>query len=279
MRTNSPVCIAIPIYKAVLSASEQFSIAMCRRVLSTHPIKFIAPNHFADDRPSYLQSDDELICFGTENFVNLRAYNSLLLSEEFWSRFSAFRYMLMYQPDSLVFRDELMKWVDTGLSYVGAPWLKWIDGEAVAADIGNGGFSLRDIQAHLRVLRSSRVFLTKTVTYKGARHFHILAFLYLAWSGSRLGLPIRWGRLLAKLARIHEDVFWGMYAQCFEKRFLPAEPGVALRFAFDRFPEQCFRLAGHKLPFGCHAWQAGGHFWPTVLADTLLGSELTSLRG
>ncbi len=59
MKSARHVCIAIPVYKAVLTPAEQFSLEFCRRGLAKYPLQFIAPQSFALSRPSYLHCDDE----------------------------------------------------------------------------------------------------------------------------------------------------------------------------------------------------------------------------
>jgi hypothetical protein len=46
------------------------------------------------------------------------------LSEEFYQAFTDFEFMLIYQLDAFVFRDELADWCRSGYEYIGAPWLR-----------------------------------------------------------------------------------------------------------------------------------------------------------
>jgi hypothetical protein len=74
--------------------------------------------------------------------------------------------------------------------------------------------------------------------------------------------------MLAMYGKLHEDVFWGIYAQNFDKEYRTADTELALKFSFDCFPELCYELASGALPFGCHNWEAHGlKFWLGVFED------------
>ncbi len=65
-----------------------------------------------------------------------------MLSPTFYDAFQAYRYVLIYQLDALVFSDRLTEWCEMDWDYVGAPWLKCADSPWVGASrVGNGGFS------------------------------------------------------------------------------------------------------------------------------------------
>lgn len=51
-------------------------------------------------------------------------YNRLMLSEDLYSAFSNYEYILICQSDAYIFRDELKEWCEAGYDYVGAPWLR-----------------------------------------------------------------------------------------------------------------------------------------------------------
>ena len=121
------VCIIIPIYQEKLSKTEEISLAQSIRILGSHPIVIIKPKSL---NISHLQQQYPQISF--ENFDDTYfkgtlSYNRLMLSEEFYSRFLAYEYMLIYQLDAFVFRDELEYWCAKGYDYIGAPWRIEID--------------------------------------------------------------------------------------------------------------------------------------------------------
>ena len=72
------------------------------------------------------------------------------------------------------------------------------------------------------------------------------------------GLDASYGR--------HEDAFWSFDAERFSPGFRRATVDEGLRFAFESAPRRCFELTGHKLPFGCHAWERFDRaFWEPYL--------------
>ena len=170
-------------------------------------------------------------------------YSRLLLSKRFYEAFSDYDYLLVYQLDCLVLRDDLDAWCRRGLDYVGAPWLpgpaaRFVDEPAV----GNGGFSLRRVEAFLQVLDAA-----------GERYAR------------------RWvaGRADSRF-EAHEDLFWSFEAKSFRPDFRIATVEEALRFAFEVEPHRAFELARGNLPFGAHAWAKYDRaFWePQLLRDS-----------
>ncbi len=195
-------------------------------------------SHITDEFPLF-----SVVSFEDSYFRGICGYNRLMLSTCFYERFLDCSYILVYQLDAYVFRDELREWCEKGYDYIGAPWLRrpvyrlpvisavmrLIHGcqkargkpskQDLYDKIGNGGFSLRKVASHHRVTRE-----------QGDRIRH-----YLAQGRHHL---------------YNEDVFWATEAPGF------VYPGVeeAIRFSFDKYPDYCYRLNNGRLPFGCHAW-------------------------
>jgi len=86
-----------------------------------------------------------------------RNFNRLKISPLLYWKFRRYDYILFYELDAFVFRDELDKWCQAGYDYIGAPWFDGFErcsNDSPFLGVGNGGFSLRRISAALRVLRS-----------------------------------------------------------------------------------------------------------------------------
>ena len=82
-------------------------------------------------------------------------YNSLLKSESFWESIS-YSKCLVIQNDGVLLRKGLDNFID--YSYVGAPWMDcdtnlYIKNHVNPKLVGNGGFSLRDVEAMKRICR------------------------------------------------------------------------------------------------------------------------------
>jgi hypothetical protein len=253
------VKIVIPIYKNSLDRYEYRSLDQCVKILSGYPATFVKPRSldisFLRDR--YRGIED--VSFDDSYFKGISGYNRLMLSADFYKAFLDFEYILVYQLDAYVFRDELKLWCGKGYDYTGAPWLKrplynlplissymkWKrerDGrknrrnkQMLFNKVGNGGLSLRRVASHYN----------SALKYAGEIDF------YLAQPRSHF---------------YNEDVFWATVPG-----FSYPDAGEALYFAFDKYPAYCYRLTGGKLPFGCHSWykRKMKRFWKKALISGL----------
>jgi hypothetical protein len=77
------------------------------------------------------------------------------ISPLLYEKYERFEYILFYEPDAFVFSDRLEEWCDRDLDYLGAPWFEGFSKPKSDRIIGagNGGFSLRKVQSHLRIAR------------------------------------------------------------------------------------------------------------------------------
>ncbi|NJL77188.1 MAG: hypothetical protein HC892_21410 [Saprospiraceae bacterium] len=120
MVTKAQVVILIITHKPQLTTFEQISIQQCVRVLGDYRKVFICPKgmdtnyyttHFPDiaihSIPAYWQS-------------NYKRFNRLKINPLLYKTFQQYNYILFYEPDAFVFKDELLEWCNKGFSYVGA---------------------------------------------------------------------------------------------------------------------------------------------------------------
>tara|TARA_B100002019_G_scaffold185389_1_gene160099 strand:+ start:2289 stop:4322 length:2034 start_codon:yes stop_codon:yes gene_type:complete len=77
-----------------------------------------------------------VICLPDNNLTH-SSYNDLLLSKEFWNLFDS-ENILIYQTDSIIFREGIKEFLD--FDFVGSPWPHSDDNHF---GVGNGGFSFR----------------------------------------------------------------------------------------------------------------------------------------
>ncbi len=267
---GASVAIVVPIYRDELRLHEKQSLRHLETFLDGYDRFFLAPESLRPRRPGF-----EVTVFPDPYFQSVDTYSRLLLSAFFYRAFLHYRYILIYQLDSLVFRDALCEWCDAGFDYLGAPWLRDPAApEKGFSRVGNGGFSLRRVRACLRVLESERyqaepvpwtADLTAPLPDLGRRQLlKRLRVLRSARRGST------W---YAGQYTLNEDHFWSDRAQLFDPDFRVAPVGKALEFAFERAPRYCFAHNGDRLPFGCHAWQRWDRaFWkPHLVADAKSG--------
>jgi hypothetical protein len=258
------VAVVVPVYRDTLLPDEEHAIRHLREHLSRYDCFQISPKSLK------LRLDGLRVRkYDNAYFTDVSSYSRLMLSKPFYQGFAEYDYILIYQLDCLVFRDELDRWCDQGFDYIGAPWFRSKDDPSSGLEgVGNGGLSLRRIAGFLKVFDSQR-YISQKVS-----RVHDFLTLKLPDTG-KLGLvgsmrkrfrvcgEVRRG-VRAYLAHysVPEDRFWGERARCFCPEFRVAPVDIALRFAFDWHPKFCFEMNGRKLPFGCHGWyRLGRDFW------------------
>jgi hypothetical protein len=220
--------------------------------------------------------------FPDRYFGSTRAHGALLLSERFYRAFEAYDYILVHHLDAIALRDSLDEWCQAGYDYIGAPWLICADTPHITAEkVGNGGFSLRRVASFLRVLRSREYFIDPDEYWR--RYAARTPPLLRAVNTPRRLLKhlrpfndIHWHIRMALDGDVHEDRFWAEYATHYDPTFRIAPVDVAMRFAFEAAPRQCYERIGRQLPLGAHRWQnfdAG--FYEPLLLRSGLGSGVT----
>ncbi len=242
----SQCCIVIPVYKPIANSFEKRAFRQCLRKFNARDIFIAVP--ISLDVSYYLRiaqrerAHFHIKTFEPKFFESISGYNQLLLNAEFYSQFSNYDYLLIYQLDAYVFEDDLDEWCQRSINYIGAPLphdlAKSIEKghnqksiyKVTLDHVFNGGASLRKTQAFYNVLSSC-------------------------------------GELIDALYKdgLNEDVIFSA--------LLPNQPDIsdieALRFSFDIFPIDCYNRNGKQLPMLCHAWskppspigETGFDFW------------------
>jgi Protein of unknown function (DUF5672) len=258
MNDHKKVAVVIPVYQEKLSAFEQIALQQCNKILSNHHKVIIKPQSLTLPQETSMLSLTDVECFNDDYFRNIQGYNRLMLSEEFYERFMDYEYILIYQLDASVFRDDLDYWCDQDIDYIGAPWLRKEDFTSIFKAlksrpqyylyarfnikknglpdpkqfykrVGNGGFSLRRVKKFhdlcIKMQDQIQIYIDRD-----EHHFN-------------------------------EDAFWSIEVN--RKRKLLNIPGYkdGLKFSFELEPECAYKLNHQKLPFGCHAWNKHLDFW------------------
>ena len=151
--------IVIPVYKPVPEWNETISFNRCLHIFKKHSISIITyKNLDISYYASLLNSSGinyNIEFFDNDYFRSEVTYSQLLLSKAFYQRFIDYKYMLIYQLDAYVFRDELQYWCNQGYDYIGAPWFEDCSSHEEGAKlwkVGNGGFSLRKTSRFIQIL-------------------------------------------------------------------------------------------------------------------------------
>lgn len=261
MENSKLVNVIIPIYKDYITYEEKISLRQCIKILSGYPITLVCKNglnlsvyynEFAYFKVEY---------FDSSFFENIQGYNKLMLSNNFYSRFKKYKFILIYQLDAFVFRDELKYWCSQKYDYIGAPW---IGNTGSFEKVGNGGFSLR------RTKIFSMILSYPGPVYKPNKILNEIKFRvtknilksYIYYLAKCLGYRNSISYLI-KENKINEDAFWtATFKYSWIKlKISPVE--MALKFSFEKNPELLFKLNNQQLPFGCHAWMKNNYeeFW------------------
>ena len=264
---NDLCCIVIPVYKNKIKNEEITSLKQCCVVLQKHPIVFIT--HKKLDCAIYAD-----IChnagvsfkyeyFNKKYFSDIYGYNALLLSKIFYTRFNNYKYILIYQLDAYVFKDELVYWCNQNYDYIGAPWMSFNSltepptfGNFYGLEIGNGGFSLRKTEAFIR-LYSFKIWLLylffeiynlfNRILKLSKKYFSFKLIRYIVFPPK-----IFFDRFyFTKREKYNEDMLWSKILQSSGK--IPTAH-IAAHFSFEQYCDHLFEVTDRNLPFGCHAW-------------------------
>jgi hypothetical protein len=194
-------------------------------------------------------------------------------SSIFYERFLDQQFILIHQLDAFVFRDELDYWCSAGYDYIGAPWLEGFIDDAKGRFLqiaGNGGFSLRNAESHLRVLRSKKRSRIESGKELRERFFNSRRMRRVKIAPSLILKALGVGNNTAWLKNnSNEDWFWAMAAHKIDAGFISAEFKDAIGFAFESQPKRLFLLNNERLPFGCHAWAKRSNidFWKPIFKE------------
>jgi hypothetical protein len=177
-----------------------------------------------------------------------------------------YEYMLVYQTDAYVFRNDLEHWIQQGYDYIGAPFHKnnkepfdekiWT--------VGNGGFSLRSVKRCYNMLQRIEFYysVVKLLNILRCKRFITKALIKLRIFNLRIIENI-------KLDKYNEDYVFGVLSKQINKNFYVASLKVALQFSFEAHPALLYKLNKNQLPFGCHGWEKyEPEFWTRFIDTT-----------
>lgn len=244
------IVVVVPVYLPVLSELEAVSLRQCLNILSDYSIVVIKPENLdiSDIQAQFLFT--QVVSFPDECFRGIEAYNRLMLDAAFYKAFSEYAFMLIYQLDAYVFKDELFFWASLRYDYIGAPWMPhqkkywkfptryiWLAQRCFWRifypkhlrklkycwyHVGNGGLSLRKIKKFIEITEHYKPLIDR-------------------W--------MREGNFF-----LPEDVFLLLNTTDRGARLKRPPYKLAMKFAIEQIPAWGYRENGCQLPFGCHNW-------------------------
>lgn len=255
----SDIIVVIPVYRPTLSSDEAASLRQCIKVLGAHhDVALVCPDSL--DTAAYDAVAGEQLRaerFKESFFEGIEGYNRLMMSHKFYSRFSSYAWMLVYQLDAWIFEDRLEEWCGKGYDYVGAPWFENNESHEMGWHLwrtGNGGLSLRRLEKFLRItqsdcpLRVPRVIWSHRFRRKDGPRRRISLVL-----GQR---DMTVGQYMQQLSATWEDYFFCISLEGTSEALQLPSPEEAARFSVERSPRWLVEtvLRGQR-PMGCHAWR------------------------
>lgn len=248
------VAVVIPVYKENLDYYERLSYLQVLRILHNHDIVLITHKALCTSVYEDIAYQNHVFVkveyFDEHFFTSIDSYNDLMKDILLYKRFIHYRYILIYQLDAFVFRDELSYWCQQNYDYIGAPWFDGFKDKTEQTEpwtVGNGGFSLRKISYFLKVL--SWKFPVKKIQLDNGSLFMVLRRLpyYLGWRNN-----MRY--FLRTEKKMNEDCFFTVFLKdSFIPQNIPAID-VAMRFSVEKSPRFFYVKNQSQLPFGCHAY-------------------------
>lgn len=249
MKSNE-VAVIIPIYKQNLSQHEEFCLKRNITVLKNYPIITVAPEKLKPKSDKKLEIDD-IEYFNDDYFKDIKGYNKLMLSKEFYSRFINYKYVLICQLDVFIFRDSLNEWCKMDYDYIGAPWinkpfflfqyvllkagvlsaLQMLFTRNIYNTVGNGGLSLRKVSTFLNSINQSKQ---------------------------------------SQIWKANEDIYWSFFAKTNGRILKKPSAREAAKFCIELSPEKIMKKQNFNLPMGIHAWDKyNPEFWEQYIKDAL----------
>jgi hypothetical protein len=265
------VVILIFTHKPGLEWFEEIALKQCFRVLGRYPIRLVCPAGLDLGAYRKIIPDLEADFIPPKWFSSRLNYNRLKILPLLYRRFAQYQFILTYELDAFVFRDELLDWCAKDFDYIGAPWFVGYDSakpDAPFLGVGNSGFSLRRTQAVLEVLNTWRFIrqpsdVVGEVASSGRPLVRRLASIAKRLVFNNFHPPFTPANTNeTNTENIHDDCFWCLQVPKRFPDFKIACIDEAKRFSFEVNPSRVFAECERRLPFGCHKWMTyEPEFW------------------
>jgi hypothetical protein len=270
--------ILIIAHKAELTGAELESLRQCYKVLGNFPIQLVCPEGLDVSAYKQVNKNAQITFIDPVWQSTYRNFNLLKMDKLLYRMFSKYEYILFYELDAWVFKDELQSWCEKGYDYIGAPWFEGEPPTESSAMMWarNGGFSLRKVSTLLRIAkRIDRVKKFRKFWYSSKLQAAVRFEKLLSAYGPRLKIvnSTELPKILYDCYELHEDHYWADIVASVFADFHIAPVEEAIQFSFEVNPALLYKMNHHTLPFGCHAWEKyDPAFWKEFIAVPSLDS-------
>ena len=266
IKSNLVCVVVIPVHSDSPSNFELISFKQCFDILKKHAIKVMAPKGLNLEAYLKVVPNFEVVEIEPIWQSSLFMYNKLKLSSFFYDLFKEFDYLLTYELDAFVFRDEIDFWCQKNYDYIGAPWFLGFSESTTneVIGVGNSGFSLRKVSGMRKAIRNiyfdkksyslqSKKIQIKNIIKKGL--FYVDVFR-------------KENKTIQNSEHYNEDWFIANVIPKYLKKYTIAPIEEAIQFSFEVNPIYLYNLNNSKLPMGCHAWgKYDFEFWKPHIAN------------
>ncbi len=257
------VVILIIAHKPDPSPTELASLSQCQKILGKHPIFLICPEGLDVNEYSKAVPNIKFDFIDPKWQSSYAMFNRLKIEPFLYERYRKYKYILFYELDAWVFRDELDYWCSMDYDYIGAPWFEGYhkaNSTGKFIGVGNGGLSLRKVKSHLKALHSF-AYISPPKTRIHTFFLSGLSFHNFIKLIKDLTIQNNVFYAFNNYER-NEDKFWGNVVS---KRFswykVPVMD-IAYRFSIEKNGPLLYERNNCQLPFGCHAWEKyDPEFW------------------
>ncbi len=260
MNRIKDLCVIIPVHKPELSKAEEISLKQCRKILLKYPVFLIYPHNVNTNAYTDIYPELNLAPVPLFWLDSLSSYNKMKCSLSFYELFKQYKFMMTYELDAFIFSDNWNQCSTFNFDYIGAPWYEGLtkaDKNSEITGVGNSGFSIRNINRCIEVLKDIEKVRNVWNLFHKFRVYKLLKFSYIArifnpaWNINVTNEDVF---VLMKTKGENEDVFWtrSVYQAFF---FKIADTTNAYKFSFEVNPSKLFELNNSTLPIGCHAWE------------------------
>ena len=257
------IAVILPTHKNSLNKYEKLSFNLFNHYLKDFDRYLLIPNKL---KINFDTQKMRITSINSKYFSSIESYNLLLQTKYFYKIYSKYDFILIYQLDCLVFKNEMYFWAKKNYSFTGAPRYKPKSIRKIR-DFMNGGFSLRKVKDFINVLNSKKININ-------IKYFHTLDYfkkpkrikLFLKYYNKSKNKNVFNVEKFCRLAKYPEDIFWSIIAPQLSKKFTLCDKNVALNFCYEEYPREVYKYNNDQIPFGCHNWvNWDKKFWKKIV--------------